>query len=91
MNPQIQITSENINSVHGKQLQEEWDYVITVCDEAKETCPLFTGNVKQQLHMGFEDPSHATGTDEYIQGEHRRIRDEIKSAFYKFYLENLKI
>jgi len=37
-------------------LDEEWDYVITVCDNAKETCPLFMGKVKYRLHIGFEDP-----------------------------------
>jgi arsenate reductase len=53
-------------------LKDEWDYVITVCDNAKETCPVFFGKVKHRLHMGFEDPSHATGTDEYILSEFRR-------------------
>ncbi len=38
-------------------LNEVWDYVITVCDDAKETCPVFFGKVKHRLHMGFEDPS----------------------------------
>ena len=71
-------------------LNDEWDYVITVCDHANETCPLFTGKVKQRLHMGFEDPSHATGTDEFIWSEFHRIRDEIKKEFYKFYVEQLK-
>ncbi|MBN1791106.1 MAG: arsenate reductase ArsC [Bacteroidales bacterium] len=72
-------------------LQEEWDYVITVCDHANETCPAFFGKVKNRLHMGFEDPSHATGTDEFIWSEFRRVRDEIRSKFYEFYLNNLKI
>src|SRR5665811_60 len=45
-------------------LDEVWDYVITVCDDANETCPVFVGRVKHRLHMGFEDPSHARGTDE---------------------------
>lgn len=69
-------------------LDEVWDYVITVCDDANETCPVFVGRVKHRLHMGFEDPSRARGTDEYISSEFRRIRDEIKEAFYKFYIEN---
>ena len=71
-------------------LKDEWDYVITVCDNAKETCPVFVGNVKHRLHLGFEDPSLATGADEFIWKEFRRIRDEIKDRFYKFYLENIK-
>ena len=66
-------------------LREIWDYVITVCDNAKETCPVFFGNVGEQLHIGFEDPAEATGTEEQILNEFRRIRDEIKSDFFKFY------
>jgi arsenate reductase len=72
-------------------LKDEWDYVITVCDHANETCPLFMGKVKNRLHMGFEDPSHATGSEEFILKEFHRIRDEIKNTFYEFYVNNLKI
>jgi len=71
-------------------LNIEWDYVITVCDDANETCPLFTGRVKNRLHIGFEDPSNATGTEEHILSEFRRIRDKIKEAFYRLYLERIK-
>ncbi len=72
-------------------LNDEWDYVITVCDSANETCPAFFGKVKNRLHMGFEDPSYATGTDEFIWSEFRRVRDEIRSKFYEFYLKSLTI
>jgi len=72
-------------------LKDEWDYVITVCDQANETCPLFLGKVKHRLHKGFEDPSNATGPEEFIMGEFRRIRDLIMNEFRKFYEENLKI
>ena len=72
-------------------LKDEWDFVITVCDNANETCPLFMGKVKNRLHVGFEDPSHATGSEEFILSEFRRVRDEIKNTFYEFYLKNLKI
>ena len=71
-------------------LKDEWDYVITVCDDAIETCPVFFGKVNRRLHMGFEDPSHSAGTDEFIWSEFRRVRDEIKEGFYKFYKDNLK-
>ena len=71
-------------------LNDEWDYVITVCGGANETCPAFTGKVKHRLHMGFDDPSHATGTPEFIEGEYYRVRDEIKETFYKFYKGQLK-
>jgi Protein-tyrosine-phosphatase len=67
-------------------LQEEWDYVITVCDHANETCPVFSGKVKNRLHIGFDDPSHAVGSDAFVKGEFRRVRDEIKKRFYEFYI-----
>ncbi len=73
-----------------KYLGEEWDYVITVCGGANEACPAFLGKVKHRLHIGFDDPSQATGTDEFIWSEFIRVRDEIKEEFYKFYVENLK-
>jgi arsenate reductase (thioredoxin) len=72
-------------------LDQEWDYVITVCGGANESCPAFLGKVKHRLHIGFDDPSHAAGTDEYIWSEFRRVRDQIKEEFYKFYIINLKI
>jgi arsenate reductase len=71
-------------------LDEVWDYVITVCDDANETCLVFLGKVKHRLHMGFEDPSHATGTENFVWNEFRRVRDEIKEGFYNFYIENIK-
>ncbi len=71
-------------------LDDEWDYVITVCDHANETCPSFFGKVKQRLHIGFDDPSHAAGTPEFIRSEYIRVRNEIREAFLRFYNENLK-
>ncbi len=71
-------------------LTHTFDYVITVCDDANESCPVFIGNVKHRLHMGFDDPTWTMGTEEEIVSEHRRVRDEIKSAFRTFYEENLK-
>ena len=69
---------------------QEWDYVITVCGGANENCPLFTGKVKNRLHIGFDDPSEATGTSEFINREFHRVRDEIKARFYEFYLNELR-
>lgn len=69
---------------------EEWDYVITVCDHANESCPLFMGKVKHRLHIGFEDPSHAQGSEEFILSEFYRVRDEIKEGFLAFYTQELK-
>ena len=73
-----------------RYINDKWDYVITVCDHANETCPLFTGEVKHRLHMGYEDPSHAKGSDEFILSEFYRIRDQIKNDFYQLYIEQLK-
>jgi arsenate reductase len=68
-------------------LHEEFDYVITVCDHAKENCPVFLGRVKQQLHIGFDDPAEATGSEEEIYAEFRRIRDEISERMQTFLRE----
>lgn len=66
-------------------LDQRFDYVITVCDNARETCPIFTGQVRQQLHIGFEDPAEARGSEEEIIEIFRRVRDEIKRDFLDFY------
>ncbi|MGL4327542.1 MAG: arsenate reductase ArsC [Tannerellaceae bacterium] len=73
-----------------KYLNEKWDYVITVCGGANETCPTFVGDVKHRLHMGFDDPSHVTGTPEYVESEFRRVRDEIKERFFALYSSEMK-
>jgi arsenate reductase len=65
-------------------LDYPFDYVITVCDNAQETCPVFTGQVREQRHMGFEDPADAIGTREQKLVEFRRIRDEIITGFRDF-------
>jgi len=71
-------------------LAEEWDYVITVCGGANEACPAFMGKVKKRLHIGFDDPSHATGTPEFIESEFIRVRDEIKNSFYTLYINEIR-
>jgi arsenate reductase len=86
----IDISSHKPEPVE-KYLDETWDYVITVCDEANETCPVFSGKVTHRLHIGFEDPSKVTGSNEYIMSEFQRIRDLIREKFLKFYEENVKI
>jgi len=70
-------------------LDQEWDYVITVCGGAHESCPAFLGKVKHRLHIGFEDPSDAVGSDEFVWSEYIRVRDEIKEAFFRFYKEEI--
>ncbi len=73
-----------------KYIGEVWDYVITVCDDANETCPIFLGKVTHRLHIGFEDPSKVTGSDEFIWSEFRRVRDEIKDKFRELYIKQIK-
>lgn len=73
-----------------KYLNDEWDYVITVCGGANEACPTFIGKVKQRLHIGFDDPSDAVGTDEFIWSEYIRVRDEIKEAFHKLFVNKIE-
>ena len=85
----INISGHTSDSVE-KYLGEAWDYVITVCGGANEACPAFIGDVKHRLHIGFDDPSHAIGTDEFIMSEFHRVRDEIKDGFYKFYTNQIK-
>jgi len=71
-------------------IKDDWDYVITVCDGAHETCPVFPGKVKYRLHKGFEDPYLVRGTEEYVLGEYRRIRDQIHDTFLNLYSETFK-
>ena len=70
-------------------INDSFDYVITVCDNAKETCPVFIGDVKEQLHIGFEDPADATGSAEEILSVFRKVRDEIEKDFKDFYFNKL--
>ena len=81
--------SKNVPARVDDYLDREWDYVITVCDQANESCPLFTGKVKHRLHMGFEDPAKATGTREEVLSVFRTVRDQIMEAFSTFY-KNLR-
>lgn len=80
----VEISHHTSDSVE-KYLCEEWDYVITVCGGANESCPTFTGKVKHRLHIGFDDPSETIGTSEEIQADFIRVRDEIRKAFYELY------
>ncbi|OOQ61990.1 arsenate reductase ArsC [Mucilaginibacter pedocola] len=66
-----------------------FDYVITVCDNAKENCPYFpTKAIK--LHQNFPDPAKATGTDEQIMEQFREVREMIRKYARNFVNENLK-
>ena len=79
----------DISSQYPKDVDEftskSFDFVITVCDNAKEVCPVFTGEVKHRIHLPFEDPANATGTEEEIIAVYRKVRDEINEKFRRFY------
>ena len=79
----IDISSHFPKNVN-QYLDEEWDYVITVCSGANESCPNFIGKVHNRLHIGFDDPSDTIGSDDYIMSEFHRVRDEIKDKFSSF-------
>jgi arsenate reductase len=85
----IDISSHSPKSV-DQFLSLPFDYVVTVCDNAKEQCPVFSGKVKHRLHIGFDDPAGAFGSDEEVMAEFRRVRDEIRDGFRKFYAEVVK-
>ena len=70
-------------------VHDAFDFVITVCDGAKEICPVFTGKVKHRLHIGFEDPADARGTEEEVLAVYRKVRDQIRDRFEKFVNEIL--
>jgi len=93
----IQVMKEvgiDISREHTKSVDDfsnnSFDYVITVCDHAKETCPVFTGKVSHRLHIGFDDPAEATGTEEDVLAVFRGVRDEIKERFFNWYQAALK-
>lgn len=77
--------SKGIAEFEGRQ----FDYVITLCDSANEQCPLFFGGVKK-MHMGFDDPAAAAGSDEEIMAVFRRVRDEIKTRLLEFFTNELR-
>lgn len=75
-------------SSHRSKLLDEYrdrsfDYVVTVCDRAQESCPIFPG-AKTMVHWSFDDPSAATGSDEARLAEFRRVRDQIADRLRAF-------
>ncbi|QEC42086.1 arsenate reductase ArsC [Pseudobacter ginsenosidimutans] len=77
-------TSNNVTEYAGIN----FDYVITVCDNAKERCPFFPGNA-QKFHHNFPDPAKATGTEEEIMKEFARVRELIKEYCRDFVVNHL--
>ncbi|MDX2444969.1 MAG: arsenate reductase ArsC [Bacteroidales bacterium] len=77
---------KDVDEFIGNQL----DYVVTVCGHAKENCPVFTGEVANNLHIGFYDPAEATGTEDEVSKVFRNVRDKINIDFRNFYEKNIK-
>jgi arsenate reductase len=77
-------SSDHISQYDG----QSFDYVITLCGDANDKCPLFFGGVKR-IHIGFDDPPKATGSEEEIIGVYRRVRDEIRQQLGGFFCQEL--
>jgi len=81
----------DISSAHTKHvdrfIDQEFDAVITVCGDAENTCPVFSGKVSWRLHIPFDDPARVTGTEDEIRAAFRKVRDDIEKAFRRFYSE----
>lgn len=82
--------SQNTSNNVDEYLDVDFDYVITVCDNAKERCPYFPTNAKM-FHYNFPDPAKAKGTDEGITNEFRRVRDMIKIYVKNWVDANIEI
>lgn len=63
----------------------EFDYIITLCNNAKSNCPVFSSNTAKYLHIPLEDPADSRGNDAEILKVYRKVRDQIKDNFYEFY------
>ena len=71
-------------------LHQSFDYVITVCGDARETCPSFSGRAGKRVHIEFEDPARAQGPREKVMEVFRRVRDQIRERFAAFYKEHIE-
>jgi arsenate reductase len=71
-------------------LDQAFDYVITVCDDADKNCPYFRGAVGRRMHIGFPDPAKATGNEEELLRIFRGSRDSIRHRLRALYDEELK-
>ncbi len=74
--------SKSANEFYGQY----FDYVITVCDDAKEDCPLWLANAGAKTHIGFIDPADAIGTEEEITAVFRNVRDQIANRVLTYLL-----
>jgi len=81
---EIGIDISNNRAKHVDEFEREvFDYVLTVCDKAKESCPVYPGH-KNRLHHSFEDPAVVQGSEEERLSAFRRTRDQIKAYLLEF-------
>ncbi len=85
----IDISGNHPKSV-DQFLDHSFDFAITVCDNARDNCPYFTGDVRSRLHINIDDPSKAGGSDESILSEYRKVRDQVTGSFKSFYEQRIK-
>jgi arsenate reductase (thioredoxin) len=85
----IDIGAQRPKSV-AQFLGEPFDVVLTVCDHANQTCPVFTGQVGRRVHIGFEDPAAVEGSEEEVLDAFRRVRDEIGQRLRPFYDDEIR-
>jgi arsenate reductase len=78
--------SKAVDSFDG----QEFDFVITVCDHARESCPIFPGHARH-LHMSFDDPANVSGSYQERVASFRRIRDEIRDRLKTFAAEHVVV
>jgi arsenate reductase len=71
-------------------VDQSFDYVITVCDDADKSCPNFKGRVGKRAHIGFPDPAKATGTDAEKLAVFRAVRDDIRKRFRQYFDQEIK-
>lgn len=83
----IDISNHTSNNI-SEYRDIDFDYVITVCDNAKERCPVFPSKA-MKFHHNFEDPAKATGTEEEIMNKFRGVRDEIKAYCRDFIQQHI--
>ena len=83
----IDISKQTSNNI-DEYFNIDFDFVITVCDNAKERCPFFPTQAKM-FHQNFPDPAKANGTEDQIMGQFRQVRQQIKEYCTQFIADNL--
>ncbi len=80
--------SDHTSELLENYIDQDFDLMVTVCGDARESCPAFVGKVKHRQHWPFNDPAKATGTKEEVLAAFRQVRDEIRDRIIDFLKEN---